>query len=288
MYRNYLPPPALAEFVDFFWVHEEDWHQPLIERVLPAGMADLVIDLTDEDERSGMFDERQPHFWRRAPRALLRGVQSTWYLECFGQRVSEVGARFKSGGLGAFLPVPASDLHNTEVSLETLWGRSAITLREQIMAAPDPDARVQVLVRALLARMTRSYALHPAVSFALQAFLAQPRPQMIAQVADQSGLSHRQFIAVFRHEVGMSPKQFCRVHRFLQVLCSTKGTGQINWAEVAQRHGYYDQAHLIHDFQEFAGISPTAYLRDRNERFPMYVALALPEVNFSQDSYWAS
>jgi AraC-like DNA-binding protein len=33
----------------------------------------------------------------------------------------------------------------------------------------------------------------------------------------------------------------------------------VHWAEVAMEHGYYDQAHLIHDFRELTGLTPTAY-----------------------------
>jgi AraC-like DNA-binding protein len=34
-------------------------------------------------------------------------------------------------------------------------------------------------------------------------------------------------------------------------------------AELAQDCGYYDQAHLNRDFRDFAGTTPTAYVRAR-------------------------
>ena len=38
------------------------------------------------------------------------------------------------------------------------------------------------------------------------------------------------------------------------------------WASIALDCGYYDQAHLIHEFRRHAGMSPTRYLELRRER----------------------
>jgi AraC-like DNA-binding protein len=38
-----------------------------------------------------------------------------------------------------------------------------------------------------------------------------------------------------------------------------------DWAKVAIESGYFDQAHLIHDFVAFAGFTPAQYRQRRQE-----------------------
>lgn len=37
---------------------------------------------------------------------------------------------------------------------------------------------------------------------------------------------------------------------------------------LALQCGYYDQAHLTHDFQRLSGVSPGVFMRDRSPLFP--------------------
>ncbi len=92
------------------------------------------------------------------------------------------------------------------------------------------------------------------------------RPRPVAQVAAHIGLSQRRFIEVFRNEVGLTPKAFSRVCRFQHVLGRVETATHVDWTSVAYDCGYFDQAHFIHDFREFAGVSPTRYLRHRASR----------------------
>ena len=61
----------------------------------------------------------------------------------------------------------------------------------------------------------------------------------------------------------MTPKAYLRVSRFQQVLARVHAAPSVDWMEIVERHGYYDQPHFIREFKEFSGFSPSEYFRLR-------------------------
>jgi AraC-like DNA-binding protein len=280
-YHTYTPPAPLSAYVERIWLHEESAQPHPQERALPTGRPALWIDLGGDGLRATA--QVDPcHMWA-FPTSVLLGAHSRWFLVEAGRHISRMGVIFKPGGAAPFFAPPASELHGTHVPLEALWGRcDAEEVRERLSAETTPEARFHTLERFLLTRLARETSRgathndtpHPAVARALRALLRAPKPRTIAQVVDESGLSHRQFIAVFRREVGMSPKVFYRLRRFLDVVYRARETDRVAWAEMALACGFYDQSHLAHDFSEFAGVSPTTYLRLRDPSSPTYLPFA--------------
>jgi len=82
----------------------------------------------------------------------------------------------------------------------------------------------------------------------------------ITAVADRAGLSMRQFERRFIERVGLRPKLFARIARFEAALDGKARFAAKSWTDVAHQFGYYDQMHMVHDFAEFTGESPTGTL----------------------------
>jgi AraC-like DNA-binding protein len=163
-------------------------------------------------------------------------------------------------------------------SLDELWQGRAAELRDRLIEAPTAESRFLILEQFLLRVMQspdRATVLqehrHPVVDFALREFRRSPTPS-VSKVIDQVGCSARHFNQLFRDQVGLTPKLFCRVRRLRQVLYRIAGKSQVDWADIAFTCGYFDQAHLIHDFRSFADCTPTEYLAQRGFH-PCHVVL---------------
>jgi AraC-like DNA-binding protein len=78
-------------------------------------------------------------------------------------------------------------------------------------------------------------------------------------LASSTGISARQLERRFLQEVGVAPKLLCRILRFQRIFRSLEENDG-RWATVAADCGYYDQAHLIRDFKQIAGDTPSLFL----------------------------
>jgi len=99
----------------------------------------------------------------------------------------------------------------------------------------------------------------------LEKFSLQHDEMSIGAMTGATGLSAKRFIGHFKTAVGMTPKSYSRVLRFQRAVALAERGHRLDWTRVALETGYFDQAHFIHDFRSFAGITPTHYQGARTE-----------------------
>jgi len=261
--RHYVPQPPLSDFVELLWLYAGYSQAHDKERLLPNGCMELVINLREDQAR--VYDRRDTSQFQTTRGAILVGVQSEFFVLDTAEQRSVIGVHFKPGGAFPFFNLPAGEFHNQHLSLDLLWGTGAIKLRDRLLEAPTPESKFQILEKSLLDHARKPLVRHPAVNFALSEFGDLRRSPSIAQVTNQIGLSSRRFIDVFNDQVGLTPKLFSRVQRFQKVLRRIGKGREVDWTGVAFACGYFDQAHFIHDFKAFSGLSPTAYTAHRTE-----------------------
>jgi AraC-like DNA-binding protein len=256
------PSAFLSDFVDNFWLYEGYEGEHANERILPTGTIELVINLRENELR--IYDAERPDVCSRYSGAVVSGAYGKGFVSDAEEEAFIMGIHFKPGGAFPFLGVPADELADTHIDLETLWGPPAMLLRERLCEAPTAAERFGILEEALIGHLFCPMEHHYAVSTALE-MLGQQTNATVRDIAKNVGLSERRFIQAFKQEVGMTPKLFSRVQRFQRARATIHRQEKMaDWAGIAMECGYFDQSHLIRDFQEFSGISPAAYLRQYN------------------------
>jgi AraC-like DNA-binding protein len=264
LFLTRIPKPPLNAFVELFWFY--DGFPPRAhkkERLMPDGSVEMVINLRENESR--IYDPQNVEKCERLPGALICGPRSSFFVIDTAEQNSVMGIHFKPGGAFPFFNLPADELHNLHVSLEDLWGAEASFLREQLLEAPTPEQKFRVLEGCLLEQAFKPLERHRAVEGALALFRNIHTAPAIAEVSDHIGISSRRLIQLFSHQVGLTPKLFCRVRRFQRILQLIHKGGEFDWADLAAGGGYFDQAHFIHDFNAFSGMTPSTYLARKTE-----------------------
>jgi len=229
---------------------------------MPNGEPSIIFNLRDDPIRVYEDDQRRSGAYRRA---VISGARTNSFVIDTAQEDRVFGIQFRAGGAFPFLRMPASELENHTLELEMVWPRSTGELRERLLAATTIEAMFALAEQYLLTELVRPLELHPAVAFARGRFCKHPHRVSVAAVLSEVGLSQRRFIQLFHEQLGLTPKAFCRVRRFQRILEKVHGEAEVDWAGVAVDCGYYDQAHFIHDFREFSGLTPGLYLARATE-----------------------
>jgi AraC-like DNA-binding protein len=238
------PSASIASAVTALFVDACERDTPRV--AIPRAESQLVV-------RFGPFARRglDVHAFgarQRAHRKLIRG----------GQR--SVTARLCLGADQAVLGVPAAALAGRIVALEDLWGETATRrLTDRLASTRDSVQAAAVLDGAIAARLASDQHEASRAQLAMEA-ASRLASASVNAVASDLGVSERHLRRMFRETVGLGPKAFARLTRFHRALRAARGGDQPNWASIAAEAGYYDQAHLIAEFRQFAGATPQALL----------------------------
>lgn len=266
LYVQRRPSAPLDRHIDAIWVCRAPRRPRVLERVLPSGAPQLILNLREDQTR--VYERTAGGFCCRvSPGTILTGVTTRYQVIDTDEQEHVAGVSFRPGGTLPFFAVPASELRDVDVPLESLWGcRPAARIRERLLEAgdtvDDAEEAMQHMLNALenaLRALWRPKVAHPAVAFALSAFQARPEVARIRAVTDAINLSSKRFIDRFEAEVGVTPKRYCRLLRFQRAIAQAHALARIDWADLAVSCGYVDQSHMIHEFQAFSGLTPTAY-----------------------------
>ena len=252
-YTEYAPSDPLRSYVDCFWTRELTpsalvASPPTIHRVLPDGCIDVVLGF------SGQADDPESALAvGTMTRALI--LDSVSAPECY------VGVRFRPAKAAAFIGVPAHELTDLRVSIDDIWHDGG-QVREAIAVSTNAIARVHALERVLLARMPRDVPGQADVDEAIRRIVDAGGSLGITMLAPALGVTRQHLARRFSQLVGVSPKTFARVVRLGRVVERVRHVpaGEpVNWSTLALELGYYDQSHLVDEFREMTGLTPTAW-----------------------------
>lgn len=258
LFLERIPAAPLSQHIRVLWYAKAPDVAHRRERVLPTGCTQIILNL----ERDYLLDCPEGGVDCRMPAALVVGARSVYEVVETSDMADLIGIVFAPGGLPAFASDAADLFSNRSVALECIWGRDAEGLRDRLRGVGTPHGRLECLERFLWRRFgdkVVSRNRSPQVNFALRHFAELPSVASVRATARQIGWSERRLSQVFREQVGLTPKVWCRVQRFQRAVRELHAGVEVRWAELALDCGYYDQSHFANEFRAFSGVDVSTY-----------------------------
>lgn len=264
IFQVYKPSPPLDSFIESFIYHEGYQPAHRIDRFLPDGNVELIIDLDDQpkfiyDNESLVEIQSCHNIWasgvRTEPISIHSGKDSTGMLII----------AFKRGMAYPFFPFPMSEIANAVVDADLIWGMGFAFLRERILATRDVFRKFRIVEEFLLKNYRAKLFENPCVEFAVSELTRCPGALSLRALTGKIGYSQKHFISMFKRQVGVTPKSYQKIMRFQKTVRDIESLAEIDWAAVSLESGFYDQAHFIKDFKAFSGFTPEQYFRRRGD-----------------------
>ncbi len=168
---------------------------------------------------------------------------------------------FLPGGARRLLSLPHIELADRKLPLDELLpllNEAILQHIERANGIPELHEALDGLFLRLLERRPSDHPIFPALQSLRRTRGFLPT---IGEFASSVCYSERHLSRIASDQLGLGLKAYLRVLRVNRALRDLKATGLPG----ALSHGYFDQAHFIHDFKDICGATPRALLRNKSD-----------------------
>jgi AraC-like DNA-binding protein len=187
---------------------------------------------------------------------------------------------FFPGALYRLTAVPSIEFTNQYIDAETIFSTTVREVNEQLFHARDYPAMIEIantFIRQLIKKQQKPKQLIDAAAILL---LNSHQKLTVTTIAKEACLSNKQLERKFKERTGVNPKLYERIIRFDKAFRLKNSQPKFDWLRIAVECGYHDYQHLVKEYKDFTGLSPTAFHEIENKA---------PERNFGlSEGYYNS
>jgi AraC-like DNA-binding protein len=229
---------------------------PLRDKFIPSGGEGLVFHF--EDPFSVYSENRKDLL----PKSFFVGQAKKFlYIES-GRIVDSIIIKLKPAGFYNLFSRSACELSNIScIDAFDIESYAIEMVYEKMAYEPDTIKRIGIIEQYLIQKLTQNSHLHSErISFAVDYIIANKGCLKIEALYELTNSCERTFQRDFQKHVGISAKALARLIRVNNIIQQSRNGLIVDWFDIIQQYGYFDQAHLIHDFKYVTGEAPSLFL----------------------------
>lgn len=253
MYKEIQPHHLLSDYVDAYWVSAAVSFSQ--QRILPDTCADIIFNIGEDVITIDNGDKIAPYT------AFAVGTMTAFQDSLMAAGTQLLGIRFRPGGLYAFTGLPLQQITDVHLPLIEMAGHWHALL-EPILAKENLlSAKIRCVEKFLLQQLPERKIITESMRHGIAQIQQSKGNAAVETLAASVFMSPRNFERHFLQTVGVSPKKFSRIVRFIAIKQQLKRNINTPLLSLALENGFYDHAHLTREFSAFSGVSPTMYLQ---------------------------
>jgi len=254
-YRYILPSEPLKDYIDYYLIIENPngGNEPI--EVFPSPQAEMVFTYGDENASYSAFGSEEEHLTSDYAISGFFTQKATYRNQ---NKLGVIMVGFKPWGIQPFIGFSVSSITDQNLNLKDVYPAKIRLLEDEIRSVQLAEERIAVIEKFLLEILR--YPKNDRLIRESIIYINQSQGQAtIKSLAKKFHLCEKQFKRRFVQTVGIQPKLFSRIVRFQHVL-TLLNSMQLGLLDVAIRSGFYDEAHFIREFEQFAVTTPKQFL----------------------------
>jgi AraC-like DNA-binding protein len=261
IYKSFTPSLMVQEYVKNYHLLHFDLKGLTInptKSYFPRAEQCLTFDLrgqlTSVNKHTGEKQYR--------PSSYFSQQQISTYELSFDEEYIMLKVVFQPGALYRLLGIPLYELGERYVDATLLIPSEIKLVNEQLANAGTYDQMICIIEQYLVHKIKKVSLPQHRIDVINELFHQPSSRFSLDTLTRQAYLSSRQLERKYLERIGVSPIVYHRIIRFNHAIQLKEKHPALSWLAVAINCGYTDLQHLIKDFRQFSGITPSALIQE--------------------------
>lgn len=262
--QHFQPEPQLVGYVSKIWVFESSGRVPSedMKLIVPNGMAKLTIPF-----RNGVSGKNSKiyHLSKESKITLIGICDIPAVVDVEHDAPSgNIGIEFSALGAYRIFPFRQSEIKNSILLLEDVFGKSARGVQEKIANTVSIAEKIRIIQKYLIKLLTKSEP-DQILDYCIEQIKTSKGIVTVGNLESKTGYSSRWLYEKFVDKVGLSAKNYSSIVRFMEFYERWAKQPDYEYVKDYMYNYFYDQAHFSKEFKRLTGHSPLRFSKSENE-----------------------
>lgn len=201
----------------------------------------------------------------KRPFAVIIGQHTMVTNRYLGHEFLYLNISFQPGVLFRLTGIPSFELTNTYIDAEAVFPKEIQLIKEQLKNAASYPEILELAELFIVMLIKKSKKDAHGIDAVAKILLQDTEHISIDWLAKETCLCSRQFERKFRERMGVSASLLARIARLDKAFKMKNAQPGKDWLSIAVQCGYYDYQHLVRDYKDFTGLTPTSFFQLDNQ-----------------------